>query len=201
AGASALGVIFFSMATSNIEIPANPFSIPAGLNTPARPFAEFASGLTTGKSVDGATLYEDPATNPTPVFALPATVPTLAWKASPTVGHLMGFATRSDGTPLDTATVTIKNLDTHSTRSGATDGGGFYGGVDLSPGRYLVKAELGADVLYSCAATVTAGGGGATHPGGGGGGARTTPPLPPPPPPPPRRLGWTPRALYLPPSH
>jgi len=69
----------------------------------------------------------------------------------------MGFATRSDGTPLDTATVTVENLDTHSTRSGAADGGGFYGGVDLAPGRYLVKAELGADVLYSCAATVTAG--------------------------------------------
>src|SRR5262245_20432982 len=157
AGNSALGVIFFSMATSNVAVAANPFSIPAGLNTPARPFAEFASGLTTGKSVDSATLYEDPATNPTPVFALPATVPTLAWKASPTVGHLMGFATRSDGTPLDTATVTIENLDTHSTRNGATDGGGFYGGVDLAPGRYLVKAELGADVLYSCAAIVMAG--------------------------------------------
>jgi uncharacterized lipoprotein YddW (UPF0748 family) len=157
AGNSAIGVIFFSMATSNIAVAANPFSVPAGLNTPARPFAEFASGLTTGKSVDGATLYEDPATNPTPVFALPATVPTLVWKASPTVGHLMGFAMRSDGTPLDTATVTIENLDTHATRIGATDGGGFYGGVDLNPGRYLVKGELGADVLYSCVATVTAG--------------------------------------------
>src|SRR5262245_57011444 len=157
AGNSALGLIFYSMATSNVAVTANPFSIPAGQNTPARPFAEFASGLTTGKSVDGATLYEDPATNPTPVFALPATIPTLAWKASPTVGHLMGFAKRSDGTPLDTATVTIENLDTQDTREGATDGGGFYGGVDLNPGRYLVKAELGADVLYSCAATVTAG--------------------------------------------
>jgi len=59
--------------------------------------------------------------------------------------------------PLDTATITIENLDTRATRGGATDGGGFYGGVDLTPGRYLVKAELGADVLYSCAATVTAG--------------------------------------------
>jgi uncharacterized lipoprotein YddW (UPF0748 family) len=157
AGNSALGVIFFSMATSNVAVAANPFSIPAGQNTPARPFSEFASGLTTGKSVDGATLYEDPATNPTPVFALPATIPTLAWKASPTAGHLMGFARRTDGTPLDTATVTIENLDTHTTRSGATDGGGFYGGVDLTPGRYLAKAELGADVLYSCVATVAAG--------------------------------------------
>jgi len=157
AGNSALGVIFYSMATSNFPVTRNPFSIPAEQNTPTRPFAEFASGLTTGKSVNGATLYEDPATNPTPVFALPATIPTLAWKASPTFGHLMGFATRSDGTPLDTATVTIENLDTHAKHGGATDGGGFYGGVDLPPGPYLVKAELGADVLYSCAATVTAG--------------------------------------------
>jgi uncharacterized lipoprotein YddW (UPF0748 family) len=157
AGNNALGVIFFSMATSNIEVPANPFSIPAGQNTPARPFAEFASGLTTGKSVDGATLYEDPATDPSPVFGLSATIPTLAWKASPTVGHLMGFAKRADGTPLDTAIVRIENLDTQATRSGATDGGGFYGGVDLTPGRYLVRAELGADVLYSCVATVTSG--------------------------------------------
>jgi hypothetical protein len=145
------------MAGSNDAVTGNPFSIPAGQNTPARPFAEFASGLTTGKSVNGATLYEDPATNPTPVFAFPATIPTLAWRASPTVGHLMGFAKRADGTPLDTATVTIENLGAHATRGGATDGGGFYGGVDLTPGRYLVKAELGADVLYSCVATVTAG--------------------------------------------
>jgi len=29
--------------------------------------------------------------------------------------------------------------------------------VDLTPGRYLVKAELDAEVLYSCVATVTAG--------------------------------------------
>jgi uncharacterized lipoprotein YddW (UPF0748 family) len=157
AGASALGVILFSMATSNVAVAGNPFSIPAGQDTPARPFAEFASGLTTGRSVDGATLYEDPAANPAPVFGLPATIPTLAWKASPTVGHLMGFAKRPDGTPLDTATVMIENLDTHATRNGATDGGGFYGGVDMAPGRYLVKAELGADIVYSCAATVTAG--------------------------------------------
>ncbi|HEY8461468.1 MAG TPA: carboxypeptidase-like regulatory domain-containing protein, partial [Blastocatellia bacterium] len=157
AGNSALGVILYSMATTNDAVTNNPFSIPAGQNTPARSFEEFASGLTTGRSVDGATLYEDPATNPTPVFALPATIPTLAWKASPTVGHLKGFAKRADGTPLDTATVTIENLDTRAVRTGATDGGGFYGGVDLTPGRYLVKAELGADALYSCVARVTAG--------------------------------------------
>ncbi|HEY6401147.1 MAG TPA: family 10 glycosylhydrolase [Blastocatellia bacterium] len=157
AGNNALGVILYSMATTNAAVTGNPFSMPAGQNTPVRPFADFAAGLTTGRSANGATLYEDPAANPTPVFSLPATIPALAWKASPMVGHLMGFAKRPDGRPLDTATVTIENLDTHAIRSGATDGGGFYGGVDLTPGRYLVKAELGADILYSCAATVTAG--------------------------------------------
>lgn len=156
-GNSALGVILYSMATTNIAVAANPFSIPAGQSTPARSFAEFASGLTTGKSVNGAAFYEDSATNPSPVFGAPATIPTLAWKASPTVGHLMGFARRAEETPLDTATVTIENLDTHAIRGGATDGGGFYGAVDLTPGRYLVKAELGSDVLYSCVATVAAG--------------------------------------------
>jgi hypothetical protein len=69
----------------------------------------------------------------------------------------MGFARRADATALDTAVVTITNLDTDDTRTTATDGGGFYGGVDLAPGPYLVKAELGADVLYTCTANVSAG--------------------------------------------
>jgi uncharacterized lipoprotein YddW (UPF0748 family) len=156
-GNSGIGVIFFSMASSNVAVTANPFSIPAGQNTPARAFAEFAAGLTTGKSVNGARLYEVPAPHPTPIFGRPSPLPTLAWKASPTVGHLMGFAKRADGAPLDTATVTIENLKTRATRSAATDGGGFYGGVDLTPGQYLIKAELGADVVYSCVVAVTAG--------------------------------------------
>lgn len=154
-GQSGIGVIFFSMATSNVAVPANPFSIPPGQNTPARSFAEFASGLTKGKSVNGATLYE-PA-GQTPIFSEAATIPVLPWKSAPIVGHLMGFAKRADDTPLDTANVTIENLDTGATRATATDGGGFFGGVDLAPGQYLVKAELGGETLYSCVTTVAAG--------------------------------------------
>ncbi|HZI19508.1 MAG TPA: family 10 glycosylhydrolase [Pyrinomonadaceae bacterium] len=155
-GKTDLGVIYFSMATSNIAVTNNPLAIPPG-TTPARPFSEFASGLTTGKSVDGSRSYEDQALNPEPVFAQPAAIPVLPWKAQPTVGHLKGFARRADSTPLDTATVTIEKLDDGSARQTATDGGGFYGGVDLAPGQYLVRAALGADTLYSCVATVTAG--------------------------------------------
>jgi uncharacterized lipoprotein YddW (UPF0748 family) len=157
AGNSGIGIIYFSMATSNIAVTANPHSIPPGQNTPARPFAEFASGLTTGRLVNGATLYEEPMLNPTPIFGEAATIPVLSWKDAPTLGHIKGFAKRADNTPLDTAVVTIENLETHAIRTGATDGGGFFGSVDLAPGDYLVKVVSGADVLYSCVATVTAG--------------------------------------------
>jgi uncharacterized lipoprotein YddW (UPF0748 family) len=149
------GIIFFSMATSNIAVANNPFAIPSPITTPARPFAEFASGLTTGKSVNGATLYEPAGL--TPIFSDAAQIPVFPWKAAPTLGHIKGEARRADNTPLDTGAVTIKNLDDNTTRTAATDGGGFYGGVDLTPGRYLVKAVLGQDVLYSCVANVTPG--------------------------------------------
>ncbi|HEY9283643.1 MAG TPA: family 10 glycosylhydrolase [Pyrinomonadaceae bacterium] len=155
-GKTDLGVIYFSMATSNIAVANNPLALPPGA-TPARPFAEFASALTTGKSVDGTRNYEDPLANPVPVFSQPAAIPALPWKAQPTVGHLKGFARRADSSALDTATVTIENLDTGATRQTATDGGGFYGGVDLAPGSYLVRAELGSDTLHSCVAEVSAG--------------------------------------------
>jgi uncharacterized lipoprotein YddW (UPF0748 family) len=149
------GIIYFSMATSNIAVTNNPFAIPSPITTPARPFAEMASGLTTGKSVNGATFYEPAGL--TPIFSELANIPVFPWKAAPTLGHIKGEARRADNTPLDTGAVTIKNLDNNTTRTTATDGGGFYGGVDLTSGRYLVKAVLGQDTLYSCVANVTPG--------------------------------------------
>ena len=137
------GIIFFSMATSNIAVASNPFAIPPGA-TPARPFAEFASGLTTGKSVNGLVLYEPEGT--TPIFNDAAAIPTLSWKVAPTVGHVKGEALRADGTALDTTPVTIENLETNSTRNGMTDGGGFFGAVDLAPGPYRANV----DSLYYC---------------------------------------------------
>jgi hypothetical protein len=114
-----------------------------------------ASGLTTGRSINGATLYE-PA-GQTAIFAEPAQIPVFSWKTAPTLGHIKGFARRGDNSILDTAAVTIRNIDTNTVRNGATDGGGFYGGVDLAPGSYLVRAQLGPDVVYSCVASVSAG--------------------------------------------
>jgi uncharacterized lipoprotein YddW (UPF0748 family) len=142
-GTNLSGIIFFSMATSNIAVTGNPFAIPPG-NTPARPFAEFASGVTTGKSVNGLTLYEPEGM--APIFGEPASIPSFSWKQSPTLGHFKGEARRADDTLLDTATVTIENLETHATRTTKTDGGGFFGAVDLAPGSYRAQAES----LYFC---------------------------------------------------
>lgn len=153
-GTNLSGIIFFSMATSNIAVTSNPFAIPPG-STLARPFSEFASGLTTGKSVDGTKLYEP--TGLPPIFAESAQIPVFPWKIIPQKGHIKGIAKRSGDTLLDTATVTIKNIETGVTRTGATDGNGFYGGVDLDPGQYLAKAVLGQDTVYSCVTSVTPG--------------------------------------------
>lgn len=157
AGNNALGVNFFSMATSNAAVAANPLSIPPGQNTPARPFAEFASGLTTGKSVDESQLYEDSTFNPTPVFAESAAVPELAWKTAPALGHVMGFAMRADGSGLDTADVQLVSVDDGSVRTTKTDGGGFYGAVDLEPGLYRAVVRLGDELLSSCVFEVSPG--------------------------------------------
>jgi uncharacterized lipoprotein YddW (UPF0748 family) len=149
------GIIFFSMATSNIAVANNPFALPSAVNTPARPFAEFASGLTTGKSVNGATLYE-PA-GQTPIFAEPANVPTFSWKLAPEVGHLKGEFFGADGKPLDTATVTVENMDTHSTRTTKTDGNGFFGSVDLTPGPYAARTAGGAYLCFNVIPGLVAG--------------------------------------------
>lgn len=144
-GNSALGVSLFSMATSNTAVTNNPFSIPPNRNTPVRLFAEFASGLLTGKSVDGTELYEDPTDNPDPVFAVPAEIPDLPWKTTPDRGHLMGIVSDQDGNPIDAAEITIFSAPEHRTDRAdcttihtTTDGNGFYGGVDLLPGKYGV---------------------------------------------------------------
>lgn len=156
-GNKGLGVVYFSMANTSAAVTANPYSIPAGQNTPKRNFDEFAAAVTTGKSVNGTVQYEDPVANPVPVFSSTASIPVLSWKASPTVGHLMGFAHGESNALLDTADITITNLTDNIVRNTKTDGGGFYGSVDLAPGSYQVKAVFGSVTAYSKILSVEAG--------------------------------------------
>ncbi|HXG85850.1 MAG TPA: family 10 glycosylhydrolase [Pyrinomonadaceae bacterium] len=160
------GVIFYALGSTipnrltgnstNAAVTNNPFSYPIpGVSTPKRPNADFFAALRTGASANGATRFENILL--APLFPTVVPVPDMPWKSSPTNGYIKGIAERADQSKLDSASVTITNLNTGSTRSTVTDGGGFYGGVDLAPGEYLVKAQLGSETLYSCVANVTAG--------------------------------------------
>jgi uncharacterized protein (TIGR03437 family) len=152
------GVVFFSFAVTNEAVTANPLSIPPNQDTPRRAFAEFAAGLTTGKSVDGMRPYEDQMANPVAVFAQPAPVPALPWKVQPQTGHLMGVISNGAITPNpphDSASVTITRVaDGTAPTKGRwqvrtqTDGNGFYGAVDLAPGRYVVNVTPVNGRLY-----------------------------------------------------
>jgi uncharacterized lipoprotein YddW (UPF0748 family) len=162
-GNQSAGVIFYSMATPNAAVTNNPYKQPVPGNTPVRPFSEFASAYTTGHSQDGATLYEP--SELTPIFADAAAVPIFPWKGAPQVGHLRGFIRDAGGAVVDTGAVTITRVAGDDLAPGrrnvntATDGGGFYGGIDLAAGRYQVAVTPVRQALYvhQCPVDVTPG--------------------------------------------
>ena len=149
------------MATSNVAVAANPLSIPPGQDTPPRPFADFAAGLLTGRSANGLTFFEDPSVYPVPIFELPAAIPDLPWKTNPQVGHLRGVIRDESGGIVDTGTVTIGRVADGTTPAAgrtsvatASDGNGFYGGVDLAPGDFRVTVLPVGQAAYTSACTV-----------------------------------------------
>jgi uncharacterized lipoprotein YddW (UPF0748 family) len=78
-------------------------------------------------------------------FAEPAAVPEMTWKTAPTTGHVGGTARTVDGTALDGAPVRF--LTQHGRELVAvatTDGSGWFGAVDLAPGRYRVELAPGS---------------------------------------------------------
>lgn len=86
----------------------------------------------------------DPVTPP--VFAETAGVPAMTWKTEPTAGHVRGTILDPDGVPFDQLRVDIYDVSGRTlVASQLTDGSGWFGFVDLAPGRYKVKLD-GADV-------------------------------------------------------
>lgn len=152
------GVIFYALGntmpgttngnSTNAAVANNPFSYPTpGVSTPKRPNEDFFAAVRTGESLDGATRFEDTAL--VPLFPTFVETPEMPWKSRPTLGHVMGSVQHTDGTPLDGANVTIRNIRTGETRSTITDGGGFYGAINLVPGRYLTTARFNGKTLRS----------------------------------------------------
>jgi uncharacterized lipoprotein YddW (UPF0748 family) len=154
-----IGVNLFSLATSNVAVAANPLSVPPGQDTGVRSFGDFASGLVTGRSSDGTTWFENPA-HPVPVFAWPAAIPDLPWKTDPQAGHLRGVVRDESGAVVDAGAVAIARVADGTTpaagrtsSAGATDGNGFYGAVDLAPGRFQVTITPVGLAAYASACT------------------------------------------------
>ncbi|MDE3113707.1 MAG: family 10 glycosylhydrolase, partial [Chloroflexota bacterium] len=93
---------------------------------------------------------DDPVTPP--VFASPAVVPPMPWKAQPTTGDLRGTAAASDGSPAAHVPVEVHDAGGAVVRRTTTDASGWFGVIDLAPGTYTVIASQ-----KSYTATVTAG--------------------------------------------
>lgn len=84
-----------------------------------------------------------------PVFAEPAAIPGLPWKDSPTKGHVRGTVTDDRGEAFDQARVDIYTTEDESDPEGTlvvshlTTGSGWFGAVDLAPGRYKALVDVG----------------------------------------------------------
>ncbi len=76
-----------------------------------------------------------------PVFARPAPVPAMPWKAHPTTGHISGTVRDASGAPLADGRVELVDDSSDAVvRAQTTDTRGWFGFVDLAPGRYRVRA-------------------------------------------------------------
>ena len=91
-----------------------------------------------GREVEGGTaLFEALPT----VFRRDVPPPPMPWKTHPRKGALMGTLLDGDGlTPVDGARVTATRADGGGRRTGESDGNGWFGFANLTPGTYHVKA-------------------------------------------------------------
>jgi uncharacterized lipoprotein YddW (UPF0748 family) len=77
-----------------------------------------------------------------PVFAETAVVPAMTWKTQPTTGHVRGTIVDPDGVPFDQLRVGLRDVSGRTlVASQLTDGTGWFGFVDLQPGRYKISLE------------------------------------------------------------
>lgn len=89
------------------------------------------------------------------LFAQPATIPVMPWKATPTKGHLKG--TIYNGNPTNSLDGAVVTLTGPVSRAQTNDATGFYGFVDLPPGNYTVLASFPGYASTSSDVTVSLG--------------------------------------------
>jgi uncharacterized lipoprotein YddW (UPF0748 family) len=153
------GAVLYSIGAHNAPVTRNPLAVPAGRDTPLRTFDDLASGLRTGRTVAGQALEASRENGSSTGLGVFGTQPvSLLFASTLARGHVMGTIT-SDRQLLDSADVFIENES--QAKRVKTDGGGFYGAVDLTPGQWRVSVyaqgmEFGRYVA-DCTLTVVAG--------------------------------------------
>jgi uncharacterized lipoprotein YddW (UPF0748 family) len=80
-----------------------------------------------------------------PVFAEEAVVPERTWKTQPTAGHIAGDVVLRDGTAVDQVEGQLVQRG-QGVATATTDGAGWFGFVDVDPGRYQVRVARDAAV-------------------------------------------------------
>lgn len=141
ASAAADGVIFFAVGdttpnttaanSTNAAVKSNPFV--HGISTPKRPNADFFAALRRGTTADGERRFDSE-----PLFANPTEPPLMAWKSAPATGYVMGFLRDAAGRLADGGQVVLESATTGEKRTLTTDGGGFFGALNLAPGEYRI---------------------------------------------------------------
>jgi len=93
------------------------------------------------------------------VFADDVAVPEMTWKTDASTGNVAGTVTLRDGTPADQVDVVLHPVSGPGEKVLVrTDGSGWFGAVDLAPGRYRVQVtEDGAEGTASTFVTVRTG--------------------------------------------
>lgn len=139
AGRSAAGWVGYSYRTPDAQTN-------SGARSGAASRALLTQALTQPSTYDAVT----PA-----VFAAPAAIPEMSWKTRPTAGHLRGVLRDDAGAILADRAITLVN-DTTGAAVGTrtTDGNGWFGYVDLAPGRYRLVAGTRTAMVTVAAGTL-----------------------------------------------
>jgi hypothetical protein len=129
--------------------------LPSPLGTHALGISGYSYGT---PSSDGTSRRSFVNTAVTEVFTQTAHSPFIAWKDAPELGHLMGTLTEVFPCPDTSLEGYPLTLSGPAHREMRTDGGGWFGTVDLPPGTYQLSIEdLNRDVTIRVTVEIAAG--------------------------------------------
>jgi hypothetical protein len=141
------GVALFSLAANNAPVVSNPWSVPAGRDTPQRAIEDLAAGLRFGRTTTGQVV--DPSmTGP---FGEPTPVPTFRWKDQE--GHVLGRLEDGAGATVDGVALRAVGIDGATAATAVSDGSGIFALPALAPGAWRIVASVG-QTSYTSACVV-----------------------------------------------